>query len=211
LSVAVKKRSVAHRDILTKSSTFKSALKPGWQESKERRAELPNQDATAFSIYLNWMYGGFIDLWKSSEVLEKYKNEYGKELEESGRRYERIFHSYILGDHLGDDRFCNAMIDSYFELHESTWQWAAITTCNRVFQELEETSKLRLLLVHHIAFSAGYDSFASSVDKLDSEIIREAALVSIKDRENAEKTMENRGRCCYHVRGRAKGRRARLT
>ena len=197
---STKRRFVAHSDVLTKSSTFfESALKPEWRELKERKIELPNLDATAFSIYLNWLYGGFVDLWKEGEVLKKYKNQYGKELEEAGRRYERILHSYILGDYLGDDIFCNGMIDSYFDLHESTWQWPGITTCNLAFQELEETLKLRLLLIHHITFSASYDAFASSVDELDPEIVREVALVSIKDRENAEKTMDDRGRCYYHI------------
>lgn len=115
---------VAQRDMLTESSSyFRSALKPSWQESKDRKIKLLDHDPTAFSIYLNWLFSGVVDVLESDEVVKHHTNQYGKVLEEAGWRYHRIIHSYILGDYIGDVKFCDALIDSYFNVQEATWQW----------------------------------------------------------------------------------------
>lgn len=113
---------VAQIDMLLQSS-FQSALKPHWQESKDCIIKLLDHEPTAFAIYLNWLFNGNIDLWKGDEVVQHYTNQHGKVLEKAGPRYNRIIHSYILGDYIGDTRFCNALIDCYFDVKEATWRW----------------------------------------------------------------------------------------
>lgn len=115
---------IVHRDVLTKSSTFfQCAIKPSWTRSRDRQIKMPDQDVTAFEIYINWLYSGTIDLWKDGDVTSTYKNDRGKTYEEEGSRYFRIIHSFVLGDYVNDDGFCNALIDSFFDVCDLTNQW----------------------------------------------------------------------------------------
>lgn len=115
---------VVHRDVLTKSSTFfQSAVKPSLFGPKDRQIKLPDQDAIAFEIYVNWLYSGAIDLWKDGEVVSTYKTNCGRTYENGGARYSRIIQSFALGDYVNDHEFCNALIDAYFDVGRATNTW----------------------------------------------------------------------------------------
>lgn len=68
-------RLIAHKDILVKNSTFfQSALSGRWFESAEKTIKLPEQTPFSLSLYLNWLYGGFINLTEEDDVIETYES-----------------------------------------------------------------------------------------------------------------------------------------
>jgi len=85
---------VMHRDIATRhSSFFKAALSHDWKEAEEKKISLPDCEPEIFEGYLQWVYTG--------EVVycsERYK----QALE--------LVKLWILGDFLGDQNFCDAVV-----------------------------------------------------------------------------------------------------
>lgn len=193
------KKFTAHKDVLCETSDFfRAALGGAWLESADKIIRLPDQVSVAFSIYLNWRYCGSIDLWDGREGITTYTNIEGQERQSQGPRYERLVHSYALGDFLKDQKLCNALVNAYFEVQSVTNSWPLPSFVNLAFECLPETSKLRLLIVHHIAFSSTYESFEANIGALKPEVVAQIALVSVKYRSKPAKTTIAQGRCFYH-------------
>lgn len=82
------------KSIATRSSKyFQAALEKCWKEGHKNRVELSEHCADAFEGYLQWLYTKEITLAGGRKVS-----------------YEEC-QLYILGDYLGDQSFCNAVID----------------------------------------------------------------------------------------------------
>lgn len=195
-----KKEFFAHKDILTKSSEFfQKALEGTWRESRSKRVYLPDQPDTAFSIYLNWLYGGGIDLFGSGETPEIYIDESGVQREHSGDQYKNLIQSYVLGNFLADDVFCNDLINAYFDLRSATKTRPKTEHCNIAFEELPANSNLRLLLVHHVAFSVNYGCLSNDIKEFHPEMVQEVALASVQGRRKEKQKPWDRGRCFYHI------------
>ena len=161
---------------------------------------LPEQPPVAFSIYLNWRYTSSIDLLDGVEDAETHTATDESTKSSRNLRYERLIQGYILGDMLQDDKFCNNMIDSYFELREATKASPSHYCINLAFDKLPDTSKLRLLIAHHLTHSTGGEAFEKAIENLLPEVWKAMATVSVKEREIplARKTAWARGKCFYH-------------
>jgi hypothetical protein len=195
-------RFVTHKDLLVKSSTFfQAALSGNWRESQKNGILLPEEQAVSFSTYLNWLYGGFIDLWEEGEAIPTYKDANGREREDGGIHYHRITEAYLLGTFVGDDSFCNALIDSYFHTMDACNQWPGSNVCNIAFDNLVEGSKLRMLMVHHIAFRACADDFDGDDDNFSPDLVKNIAKVLVRETDPKGRDPGARGRCFYHVHG----------
>ena len=202
LVTVAEQKFVAHKDVLIRTSTFfKSALtRNGWREAQQRVVSIADHDATAFSIYLNWLHHGTVDvgdcdssaLWTQDGEIQESEVE---------MRYQHLVDCERLGDYIGDDRFRNALVDSYFQLRNATQRWPKPATCNQAHRDLPETSKLRLLILHHIAFGVDREAVEEQIDELDPGLVKDVALTAIeglRDEEESDTPWE-RGRRFYHI------------
>lgn len=190
------KSFTVHPNILIQTSTFfNSALSKDscWREAQEKTIRLPEHDATTFSIYLNWLYSGFVDLWDGNEIITGAGNQ--------DLLYDRLISCYALGGYVGDDHFCNALIDSYFDLRNMFKAWPNTRICNRAYRELPENSKITLLILHHIAFVASESSLKSVIGELDSSLVKDIAVVGIEQmrRPGTGRTPWERGTKFYYI------------
>lgn len=193
-------RFVAHRGSLTKSSPlFQATLSSRWKESRETKVHLPDQDPIAFSIYLNWLYGGFVALLQDGEEIVTWMDEEGKQLEYPGDRFKRLIQSYILGAYIQDDEFCNSIVNSYFELSKATEDCPGVDECNLAFDQLIDTSPMRLLVLHDVTFTLHHRCLVPMIDHFRAEFVRAMALVAVQDMYKQRNCPEHRGRCYYHV------------
>lgn len=136
--------------------------------------------------------GDYSRLWNGDEGVEE---------QEADLRYQRLIDCYALGSYLGDDKFCDALISSYFSLREDSERWPSAATCNQANRTLSKDSKLRLLIVHHIAFSVDRESLANSIDELDLELVKDIALeaVATVNDQDIPDTAWDRGEHFYHI------------
>ncbi|KAK3712638.1 hypothetical protein LTR37_009081 [Vermiconidia calcicola] len=149
-------RFVVHKDVLcTNSPFFQAACSKNWREGREKVIRLPDHAPIAFSMYVDWRYQGVVDLWQGDENQRTVRRDtQGNERAAGGLRFDRLIDSYILGDMLQDHKFCNVLIDACFDLIEETLQIPHYGNINRIFNTSPETSKLRQLLVHTMAFAS---------------------------------------------------------
>ena len=170
-------RFFAHRDVLCDGSDFfKAACMGEWREVKDKTIRLSEQQPVAFRIYINWRYTASIDLWNGKYEQTTYKGSDGNTYPQSGPRYERLLSCYVLGDMLRDEKLCNALINSYFELREMTKSTPQGSLVNQAFKRLPESSNLRLLMVHHLAFSAHINALKANTNILAAEVGKQIAL-----------------------------------
>ena len=196
-------RFVAHKDFLCANSEFfEAACSEKWRKGKDRIVRLPEQNPVSFNIYLNWRYLGIVDLWNGEAELRPQSDIDGEKLTSTGTRYNRLIRSYILGDMLQDTQFCNALISSWFSLVEETKRIPSSDKVNQIFESLPETSKLRQLVTHEIAYGLNVDDFKKDLESYSPGVLSAIAEVSVTERHlsNESKKPRTRGRCFYHIR-----------
>lgn len=74
---------------------MQAALNGEWKETYAKQVSLPKAKPSEYEVYLEWLYTNHFS------VLDK-----------SSDRGMTLVRLYLLGDHLGDDRFTNAVIDT---------------------------------------------------------------------------------------------------
>lgn len=150
------------------------------------------------------MYGGFIDLWNGREDREKgtWTDDDGKLRPIVGGRHDRLFSSYILGNRLGDDPFCNSLVDSYFMLDAEVRKAPTTTHINKAFKALPETSKPRLLMVHEILYDIHTQTTLKAIPVYNPEVWKAMAVASVRQDYKVayvDKKPKVRGRLFYHA------------
>ncbi|KAF2209498.1 hypothetical protein CERZMDRAFT_100291 [Cercospora zeae-maydis SCOH1-5] len=84
---------------------FEAALNKQWKEGRERKIELPDDDAETVAIYVEWLHTKHMrphtekerDQWDSDDVEKEY---------------EQLARLYIFGEKVHDDEICNRCIDA---------------------------------------------------------------------------------------------------
>lgn len=195
-------RFVCHANLLTAQSPFfEAALSGKWLESKEKLIRLPEQDPTAFSIYLNWRWTGTVDLWDGEDKTTTYTNSAGAIKEDQGPRFYNIIRCSALAEMLQDHAFSNALIDGYLSLVQITNQFPAYAAVNLAFRLLAETSGVRRVLIRQLCFTADEKILSDNIDKLDPPAVTEIATLSLRERALAlkDKTPDAKRQSFYHT------------
>ena len=102
---------------------------------------------------------------------------------------------------LGDNPFCNQIVNSVFHLFNESMTVPTASQVNYFFDQSPKSSKLRLFLAHALAYDFSPAAFARCVPKLDLEVCRAIAEVSVAEQSmnlNSKKP-DARERCIYHV------------
>lgn len=194
-------RFVAHKHVLCESSEFfKAACNGEWRESKEKIIRLPENSERAFSIYLHWRYSGYVDLWDGQERPTTYTDKIGITRPDVGPRGARLVACYLLGDMIGDRKFRNALVDSWFALFAETNVVVTAKNVHIIFSKLPVTSKLRQLAVHELAFDFNFEGFEATLPNYSLEVVRAIAAAAVKHSHDPDNAMtpKQRGRCFYH-------------
>ena len=97
-----------HRSFAIKSSRFFQAALKGdscWKEAHEKRVLLPEAEPVDFDVYLEWVYTSQLTPRDAEPALDHCA---------------MLVRLYILGDFLGDSKFCNKVMDAFRS--ESAWR-----------------------------------------------------------------------------------------
>lgn len=98
-----KKALMVHEFQLASSEFFKAAVKKDWAEVQTRTVSFPDDDPDDFGYYLDWIYFGNLptSIYDEYEVCpDGDKNE----------AWELLARLYVLGEHLLDTPFRNALV-----------------------------------------------------------------------------------------------------
>ena len=125
-----KQQLYIHSSILEKSSEFiKAAIKKCWQEGQRREITSPEENATSFKVYSNWLYTGSV----AANCLED------------------LAHLYVLGEKLIDDTFqddiINAMVATLLDQPPATIMIPDTPEIDTIFNNLPTGSPARRLMV----------------------------------------------------------------
>lgn len=191
-------RFVCHQNLLSASSPFflaATAKDPG------KIIRLPEQDPTAFSIYLNWRYTGSLDLFDGDPAHGVETASDGLIRQKAGKRWHNLFNAYALGDMLQDSTFCNTLIDAFVLLVDTTGHYPPPSVVNPVFRSLSDLSKLQKVFIHKMAFRVSFKTLEENLDLYLAEVWKEIALLSVKERERMKdyKLTQAQGKCFFHV------------
>lgn len=137
-----------HQTVLcSRSPFFKSALASNsdWKERQEHRILLPDDDPTAFHLYIHWLY------FHTLPII------HGSADEDNEPEYLDLAKAYILGDKLLDYSFTDIIIDttlekSRFEIHDGNYWFPGDRVVEYVYRHTVEGSPIRRLLVDFYAY-----------------------------------------------------------
>ncbi|KAL1589532.1 hypothetical protein WHR41_01608 [Cladosporium halotolerans] len=128
------KEFTVHKNIATRSSKyFQAALAKCWKEGCTSRVELSEHDEGCFEGYLQWLY--------TSEITFASKPDVGFQ----------ICRLYILGDYLGDQKFCNAVIDRAISRWINDKVALGLHAFELVWSSTPDDSPLRTLILEMIS------------------------------------------------------------
>ncbi|KAF2431767.1 hypothetical protein EJ08DRAFT_575494, partial [Tothia fuscella] len=148
-----------HRDLIASSSLFFHKALNGQFKEKDGVVTLPEQDAAKFEIYVNWLYFG--ELGSKDE----------EETDASGSELGLLSCLYILGDFMGDDLFCNNVIDAIID-QVLEFRAYPLSLAPRVYWTLPSSSPLRTLIVDFYVYSGSSSWFEP---KEDGKVIADIA------------------------------------
>lgn len=95
-----------HETILSERSTFfKAAVSKRWQEGRNGKINLPEDDPSLAGAYFDWLYSFKIPS-KSDQAVNVLDDS------DIDAEYEYLSHMYVFGEKVVDDDFCNAVIDA---------------------------------------------------------------------------------------------------
>ena len=145
-----------HTDIICeKSSYFKTATSENEKEQDEssHSIEFPNVDPEIFEVYLHWVYTNDIDMHLMSKPPV---------LAATSTRHMRVIKLWLLGKLTGDHKFCDKATDMILafplDILQLMGKCYEEVVVKRVWQNTDDTSKLRMLYVdiyHTLALEKG--------------------------------------------------------
>ncbi|KAK7617018.1 hypothetical protein IWX50DRAFT_682018 [Phyllosticta citricarpa] len=134
-----------HEVLLRSSSSFfEKALGGDWKESKEKMVPLPDEDVEIFSIYQKWLLLNKLLINSRNETPREAMGVHlAKDFEtdpesssvtsfeaRSTNIFNTLLECYILGDHLMDSKFKNAIVDEILDLISRYYtypiEWASV-------------------------------------------------------------------------------------
>lgn len=148
-----------HRDLICASSPFfKAALGPGWKESEERVVSLPEDDPSAFDLYVTWLY--------TQGITSNYSWD---EDPERGREYRLLAECFALAEKLLDSQFQKCLVDTVIATVKDRkpggmCYYPPSTVIRNVYERTCQSAPLRRLLVDMWAWSAGISWFPEGSD-----------------------------------------------
>jgi hypothetical protein len=141
----VKKEFTILQSIVTRSSRFMQTTRSGeGRESREKRVYLPETHVSDFEVYLEWLYTGHVTMLHTW-IVQSFQ----------------LIPLWLLGESLGDDQFCNAIIDIIVHPPpgeariDLLYFWLDI---NQAWSKTRPGFMLRKILVELIVCDIGRDS-----------------------------------------------------
>ena len=129
------------------SEFFRAALNRDWKEARERRVQLQESTVADFQLYLQCLYTDRM------VALNHY---------DSGNSSMTLTRLYVLGDFLGDDRFCKNVIDALIgnSVLMNTGIVFSSAAVDFAWEKTASGSSLRKVLLELIMCNLGSVSFA---------------------------------------------------
>lgn len=134
-----------HASALTSTSEFfKSALKKEWRKTGDRDIDLRDQQTETFSSYVHWLY--------YNEIITDMKWTCADDDEIPGPDFDSLGELYVLGEHLIDTAFQDAVISVLVGLTRKKDQddvnyYPGFSTVNIIYEGTTDKSPARRLLV----------------------------------------------------------------
>lgn len=194
-------RVTVHKDVLTSSSGFfRAACGGSWKESKEKSISLPETTEEIFMIYVGWLYTGNAEVYDEDEHqdLPKASETVRSDVFDIG--FDNIVDSYILGDFLDDESFCNALIDNLMLLSLFTKTLPDRASIGKYWAQLPQGSGIRRLLVDLEVSYGETDCLSSDNRHWPYDYLIELVKAYGTDRgtDGKARQPEEREKCYYH-------------
>lgn len=176
-----------HADLLRANSAFfKAALSPGWKESKEGVVYLPEDNPTAFEVYVTWLYAR-----KIATMHASYDE------------FDDLAEAIVLGEKLQDVQFKNALTDCLIACTENGDSYPPPTIVQKIYECTPRTAPVRRLLVDMwVWYAEDYWLTNNEVelDRLEKSFLGELASKLIKHQPASYKSRSCRyeNRLAYH-------------
>jgi len=115
------------------SKYFRTALQGEWKEVKNDTFTLPEENASVFGFFIDWLYDPHLRYTKTDDS------------------FRFLVEAFLLGERRGVRAFRNVIIS---EINKCWPQnaFACLGTYNLVFTETTEDSKLRQLIIDHVVW-----------------------------------------------------------
>lgn len=94
------------------SPFFQVASSDRWLQGKENIVRLPKHDPDLFHVYVDWIYTARLDMRLADQHLPPNSAE---ETSRVPTYYLTLARTWVLGNYLGDQLFCNKVIDRILE------------------------------------------------------------------------------------------------
>jgi hypothetical protein len=144
---AVRATSIFIRDALSECS----------REGKEKTIRLPEQDPNKFLVYLDFCHLNEIYLRDIPE-LERHFIEDERDCNRD--QFHRLYKCYVMGNMLKDNTFCNAIVDTWFDLRLDKSNRLSIETIEAIFENLPQGCQLQRLVACELGFGIAKEIFA---------------------------------------------------
>lgn len=158
--------------------------------------DMPDDDADAFNVYLNWLHTRSICFDFSSDD-DDAEYEYGADRSS-------IIMAYALGDKLLDACFKDAITDAVAEMLSMMRPGDRIylplyqSEMTMAYEKLARDSKLNLLIVHQAARARDASELVRESDPAGFLFNFAHELIQIAKEERPEKTKDAVARCVFH-------------
>lgn len=182
----------ANKQLLCGSSDyFRAASGPRWIEGKTGVVDLPDDDASAFQVYLTWIHKGIL----SVDIDED-------NAKEAQGTWRLVIMAYALGDKLLDVEFKDAITDAIARLtnitrHNGLTSMPGVTLVKLAYKISAHDSKLNLLIAHRFARLKNVGDLLHATWPVEFLFRVSRELVRVA-KEPAETTVAVATQCVFH-------------
>jgi hypothetical protein len=154
----------AHKSYVTKSSKFiRAAAIEDSKEASWKLIAIPDHDPAAFEAYLTWLYSNQITLENHEELCDSCIKHSPKEPYCIRKQSLELAHMFVLGLHLDDARFCNAIVDDFKLIALRSRCIPSVGAICYIWNRTSLDCQLRELFLQWWAKREDYDSNMSSL------------------------------------------------
>jgi hypothetical protein len=144
------------------SAFLKAACSRNFKEKEENRITLPNDEATVFGLFIEWMYYGEYDVSQSVPLLHVANKEFNVDIG-----------YWILGDKLVSIALKNYVMHRLYTCYTSDFTWRPVTTHNvqYVCENTAVDSKLRHFFLAFVVENFAYPMRLNGMTKEWDELL----------------------------------------
>ncbi|KAI7154900.1 hypothetical protein KC349_g7335 [Hortaea werneckii] len=180
------------------SPFFQVASSDRWLQGKENVVRLPKHDPDLFHVYVDWINTARLDMSFADQHLPPNSAE---ESSTVPTYYITLARTWVLGNYLGDQLFCNKVIDRILEkVDDLPYNTIGPSSLQQIWDIAPKDSTLLRLCTHLVVARMTPVRLEATFEELPSDIVLEMARRFVQgDGQQADESPTYDHRCDYHV------------